>query len=146
MAYNETDDELPVFLQALILYYLNTSDGFPLSGNWISFADLPDGRTYNAAFQGYTGDEIVRAFGPDLDGIKLACEVAGGKPLDIGDASFVFSLLPRFPMLVTYWLGDGDFPSSCKVLFDQSATHYLPIDGCAIAGSMLTKRLVSVQK
>jgi hypothetical protein len=44
-------------------------------------------------------------------------------------------------MLVTYWLGDEDFPSSCKILFDSSATHYMPIDGCAIAGSMLAKKL-----
>ena len=48
---------------------------------------------------------------------------------------------PNLPMLVTYWLGDEDFPSSCKILFDSSATHYLPIDGCAIAGRLLTQKL-----
>ena len=44
--------------------------------------------------------------------------------------------------MVTYWLGDEDFPSSCKILFDESASHYLPIDGCAILGSMLVRRLL----
>jgi hypothetical protein len=65
----------------------------------------------------------------------------GGIPADVGSASYVVWALPRLPLLVTYWLGDEDFPSSCKILFDSSATHYLPIDGCAIAGSMLTGKL-----
>ncbi len=31
-------------------------------------------------------------------------------------------------MAVNYWCGDEDFPSSCKILFDSSASHYLPTD------------------
>ncbi|MDO9303400.1 MAG: DUF3786 domain-containing protein [Anaerolineales bacterium] len=143
--YSNTDDELPPIIQALLLYYLLTADGTTLTGKWVSFADLPDGRMYNAAFQGYSGDEIVKAFGFDLPAFGCACLNAGGKPVEVGSASFVIQALPNLPMLVTYWLGDEDFPSSCKILFDSSATHYLPIDGCAIAGSMLTKKLRSPQ-
>jgi hypothetical protein len=135
------NEQLPNFQQALLLYYLLTADGAPLTGKWVSFADLPDGRMYNAAFQGYSGDEIVKAFGVDLDSFKSACLKAGGKPVDIGNASFAFQALPRVPLMLTYWLGDEDFPSSCKILFDESACHYLPIDACAILGSMLVRRL-----
>jgi len=141
--YSNTDDEIPLLIGAILLYYLITSDGTSLSGNWVSFADLPGGRTYNAAFQGYTGNEIVKAFGVDPEAFKSSCEKAGGEFMNVGDASFVFQVLPRLPLMATYWLGDDDFPSSCKILFDSSATHYLPIDGCAILGSMLTRRLIS---
>lgn len=141
--YSDTDDELPPIIQALLLYYLITADGTALTGKWVSFADLPDGRMYNAAFQGYSGDEIVKAFGFDLPAFSCACLKAGGKPVEVGSASFVIQALPNLPMLVTYWLGDEDFPSACKILFDSSATHYLPIDGCAIAGSMLAGKLRS---
>jgi hypothetical protein len=134
---------LPDFQQALLLYYLLTADGAPLTGRWVSFADLPDGRTYNAAFQGYSGNELVKKFSLDLDAFKDACPRAGGVEADIGSASFIFHALPRVPLLVTYWLGDEDFPSSCKILFDESASHYLPIDACAILGSMLTRKLIS---
>ncbi len=139
--YSNTDDELSPIIQALLLHYLLTADGTALTGKWVSFADLPDGRMYNAAYQGYSGDEIVKAFGFDLPAFRSACLQAGGKPVEVGSASFVIQALPNLPMLVTYWLGDEDLPSSCKILFDSSATHYLPIDGCAIAGSMLTKKL-----
>lgn len=140
--YNCKDECLSDFQQALFLYYLLTADGASLTGKWVSFADLPDGRMYNAAFQGYSGDEIVKTFGFDLDGFKSACLKADGESVDIGSASFIFQALPRVPLMLTYWLGDEDFPSSCKVLFDESAGHYLPIDACAILGSMLKGRVV----
>jgi Domain of unknown function (DUF3786) len=140
--YNDHDDPLSDFHQAFLLYYLLTADDEPLTGKWVSFADLPDGRMYNAAFQGYSGDEVVKTFGFDLDAFKKACSLAGGKEVEIGSASFIFQALPRVPLMVTYWLGDEDFLSSCKILFDESACHYLPIDACAILGSMLTRKLM----
>ncbi|NTW13294.1 MAG: DUF3786 domain-containing protein [Anaerolineales bacterium] len=139
---NEKDDRLPDFQLTMLLYYLLTADGAPLTVKWVSFADLPDGRMYNAAFQGYSGDEIVKRFGLDLEGFKSACSKAGGEPVDVGSASFVFQALPKVPLMLTYWLGDEDFPSSCKVLFDESVSHYLPIDACAILGSTLTGRVI----
>ena len=142
-AYNNADDPSPAFQQALFLYYLITADAAPLSGRWVSFADLPDGRMYNAAFQGYTGDELARTFGLNLEGFKTACEKAGAQAVDAGDAAFRFQALPRVELLVVYHLGDEDFPSSCKILFDASATHYLPIDGCAILGSLLVKKILT---
>jgi len=145
IGYNDTDDELPPIVQALLLYYLLTSDGTTLTGKWVSFADLPDGRMYNVAYQSYSGDEIVKLYGFDLVAFKSVCLKIGGTTADLGDASFIFQPLPRMPILITYWVGDEDFPSSCKILFDSSATHYLPIDGCAIAGSMLAKKLCGLK-
>jgi hypothetical protein len=143
--YTTAGDELPDFLQALFLYYFSTADGAPLTGNWVSFADLPDGRLYSQAFQGYSGNEVVKVFGLDLAGYQAACAALGGQAVPVGDASFRFQALPCVPLLLTYWLGDEDFPSSCKVLFDASAIHYMPIDGCALLGSQLVKKLLKQQ-
>jgi len=139
--YGNHDEHLSDFQQALLLYYLITGDGTPLTGIWVSFANLPDGRMYNAAFQGYSGDEIVKAFGFELDAFRSACLKADGKHIELGSASFIFQALPRVPLMVTYWLGDEDFPSSSKILFDESACHYLPIDACAVLGSMLVRKI-----
>ena len=162
IGYNHHDDQLPDFQQALLLYYLFTADGAAITNKWVSFADLPDGRMYNAAFQSYSGDEVVKIFehvGRDiippkridtsysksnpLHEFNQACLKAGGKPVEIGNASFTFQALPRLPLMITYWLGDEDFPSSCKILFDESACHYLPVDACAILGRMLVRKLTS---
>lgn len=136
------DDILPLPFQAVLAYYFHTADGTPLSGRWISFAELPDGRTYNRAFQGYSGDELVKAFGLDVDSFKSACEKSGGVVTPSGDAAYIFYALPNLPMLVNYWCGDEDFQSSCKILFDNATSHYLPTDVCAILGSMLTRKII----
>jgi hypothetical protein len=139
---NTADDELPLPFQAVLAYYFHTSDGASLTGEWISFAELPDGRMYNQAFQGYTGNEIVKTFGLDVEVFKSACEKSGGVATPLGDAAYIFYALPRLPMTVNYWCGDEDFPSTCKILFDRATSHYLPTDVCAILGSMLKSKIL----
>ncbi len=132
------------FTQALILYYFTTADGAPLAGKWIAFSELPGGRFYNQAFQGYTGGELARHFKSDAQAFLAQAEKAGGigLPQAPGDAAFLFQALPRMPLQVVFWQGDEDFPSSYQVLFDASAANYLPTDGCAILGSTLTGRII----
>lgn len=146
MAWDHQAGRLPDLQQALLLYYLITADGTALTGKWVSFADLPGGRMYNTAFQGYSGDEVVKNFGLDLEAFEQVCSLAGGKVAGIGDSSFIFQALPRVPLLVTYWLGDEDFPSSSKILFDGSACHYLPVDACAVLGGMLARKLTAIRR
>ena len=128
---------------ALLLYYLTTSNGAPLAGRWISFRELPNGGFYHQAFQNYTGREIHDRLGSDLVTLERAALNLGGKPEEIGDAAFSFAALPRVHLLVVTWLGDEDFPSSTRILFDAAAGHHLPADACAVLGSMLTRKLTS---
>ena len=130
---------------ALLLYYFKTADGFPLSNRWISFADLPDGRFYNQAFQGYTGNALAQAFNHDLPAFERLAPGLGGEPAELGDASFIFQALPRVPLCVVFWQGDEDFPDSAQVLFDASASHYLTTDSFAILGSAITRRLIAAK-
>lgn len=143
VAYDGNGTELPVFIQSLLLHYFVTANGAALAGRWVTFADLPDGRMYAQAFQGYSGDQVAKSFGLNLPEFHSACKKARGKPCGIADSSYSFLGLPRIPLLVSYWLGDDEFPSTCKVLFDSSACNYLPIDGCAIIGSMLVRNILN---
>ena len=136
--------------EMLLLYYFSTADGAPETGQWISFADLPSGRFYNQAFQGYTGHELVKAFGPDQVAFEHAAASLDGCPYPLGDAAFLFHTLPRVALLVIFWQGENsedtvDFPPSFQILFDSSAGHYLPTDACAILGSSLTRWLIAAR-
>jgi len=139
---SQTGKESSISTQALLLYHFCTTNGAPVAGRWISFRELPGGGFYHQAFQGYTGNEIVKHFGNDLAAFELAALAAGGRKEAVGDATFVFQGLPRIPLMVVYWLGDEDFPSSARILFDSSAGHHLPTDAFAILGSALTRRLI----
>jgi hypothetical protein len=138
-----TRQELRPDQQAWLLYYFNTADGTPETGQWISFADLPDGRFYNQAFQGYTGQELSRDFGSDQAAFERAAARLDGRPYPLGDTAFIFHVLPNVTLLVVFWQGDEDFPPSYQILFDETASHYLPTDACAVLGSTLTRRLIA---
>jgi hypothetical protein len=130
-------------LQALLAYYFVKTDGTTPVGKWISFAELPDGRFYAQAYQGYTGAELARRFGNDIEKFTTAAQAAGGQALTFGDRAFQYWLLPRVSLAAVYWQGDEDFYSNCQVLFDATAPHHLPTDACAIAGSMLARMILS---
>lgn len=140
----ENGEPLPTFIQAQLAYYLHTSDGTPPAGTWIAFTELPDGQFYTQAFQGYTGQELVKVFGDNLAAFGRAAEKSGGRPEAMGDAAYAFRVLPKVSLLVVCWLGDEDFPPSYRVLFDTAVSHHLSTDACAILGSTLTRRLTKL--
>lgn len=132
--------------QALLLFYFLTADGRSEALRWVSFADLPDGRFYNQAFQGYTGAELARFFQNDSDRLKSMAARSGGQLLPSdpnipGELAYRFQVLPRLSVLLAYWQGDEDFPASIQVLFESITPHYLPTDVCAYLGSSLTRLL-----
>lgn len=137
---------LPPMELALLLYYFAIADGFPLSGEWISFADLPDGRFYNQAFHGYTGKELAQSFQNDRFSFERAALGLNGDRQPLGDAGFAFQALPRVSLCVVFWQGDEEFASSAQILFDAAASHYLTTDAYAILGSTLTHRLIAAKK
>lgn len=143
-ALTATGDSLPAIKQALLFYYFLTSDGTDPVGQWISFAELPEGRIYASAFQGYTGDSLAKHFGLNIDLFHSACRTSGGHPLEMGNAGYLFTSLPKMPLVVVYHLGDEEFPSACKILFDASASHHLPAEACAILGNMLAQQILRV--
>ena len=139
----QTGDALPTMTMAMLSYYFHTSDRAPLARTWIAFTELPDGKFYTAAFQGYTGNELAKAFGNELDAFRAAATSLGGQQEALGDAAFAFQALPRVRLLAVGWQGDEDFPPSYRVLFDGNSHHHLSTDACAILGSTLTRRLIA---
>jgi hypothetical protein len=133
--------------QALLIYYFHTADGAPLARRWVSFSELPDGRFYDQAYQGYSGGELRRAFANELEAFQAAAQLQGGEALAdsisgiAGAFTCRFWALPRVPLLAVAWPGDEDFPSAYQILFDAAAPHYLPTDVCALLGGTLARRL-----
>lgn len=137
--------ELNPFDQTMLLYYFHLSDGTPQSGTWIAFTELPDGKFYTQAFQGYTGQALLQTFGNDADGFAQAAEKLGGRRELFGNLAYSFQVLPRLALMVACWLGDEDFPASYRILFDAAAGHHLTTDACAILGSQLTQKIIQAK-
>jgi hypothetical protein len=128
--------------QILLLHYLLVADGTPMAADWTAFRSLPGGLGYDAAFQGRANLRLARAFGSRLHAFEAAARSAGGERLTFGDASFSFRVFPRVWLAVVLHLADEEFPASANVLFDASASHYLPTEDLAVLGGMLAGRLL----
>jgi len=136
----------PIPVQATLLQHLVLADGTPLENRWVSLGELPNGAFYERAFQGYSGNMLIRTIRGDIEGFKRAAEKLGGEPLDMGDASFRFWALPRIPLAVVYWSGGEEFPPTAQVLFDASAGHYHHLEMLAHIGAMICDRIVETYK
>ncbi len=134
--------DCPEDLVILVLDYLVRADGSAPTGEWIGFQELPDGAFYRRAFQGYSGDRLVRDLAADVDRFRQAARALDGEPLPMGDTAFAFRVLPHVPLAVVWWDEDDEFPANATVLFDRVADVYLPTDGLAILGRMLCRALV----
>lgn len=132
-------------IQAALLQYLVLADGTPLANQWVSLRELPNGAFYERAFQGYSGNLLVRAFKNDIKSFCNAALKLGGEPLELGDAAFRFWALPRIPLAVVYWLGGDEFPASAQVLFDASAGHYHHLEMMAHLGAMICGWLIAAR-
>jgi hypothetical protein len=130
----------------LMTYYLSRADGTPAAGTWVALRDLPDGMFYQTAYEGYSGGDLVRAFGNDVEAFGAACRALGGETHDIGDAGYRFRVLPRVWLATIYWRGEDAIRPSARVLFDASIKHYLPTDSCAALGGWLAGRIIEVHQ
>jgi hypothetical protein len=135
-------EEADIATRILLLHYLLTADGTPMTSKWITFRQVPGGLGYDAAFQGRANLRLARAFGHDLAGFVAAATALGGERLDFGDAAFSFRVLPRVWLAVILHLADEEFSANASVLFDASAHHYLPTEDLAVLAGMLAGRLI----
>ncbi len=137
----ESQDEASTVDKILILHYLETASGIPLSGKWITFGEVPGGEIYLPVFNARSIDRLVRAFSGREEGLVDAARAIGGTELDMGDVSVLVPALPRVPVAVTLWRGDEEFSPSGSLLFDASVTSYLPMEDMVVLAGMVASQL-----
>ena len=137
------DQEVDDWLYLTLLQYLNQADGTPDAKRWISLRELPGGDARGTGFD----REIDQMFQTDFSRIhsaefKEACLRAGGRIVsEKADVCAVFDFAPKFPIRVSFWEKDEEFPASGKMLVDQSAIHYLSMEGCGTACVLTAQRI-----
>lgn len=139
--------ELPVQQQILVLHYLLgtwNSGGATVTGEWIAFQDLPDGRFYLDSFQRRAKIPLVRAFGEKPDKlIETAGAAYGAEPIRQGDVSVMVEVLPLVPVALVLWRGDEEFPPEGNILFDRSIMRILSAEDVAWLAGMVVYPLAA---
>jgi hypothetical protein len=142
--------ELPIQQQILLLHYLHgawSCSGAGITGEWISFQEVPDGKFYLDAFHRRAKNPMVQAFGqnPELL-VKLAGEVFRAEPSDQGDVSVVVRALPLVPVALIIWKGDEEFPPEGNILFDRTIPKMLSAEDIAWLSGMIVYPLMGMAR
>ncbi len=115
------------FFYLFIMYYILNLKDIKISNEWISEKDFKGGVTFFRGPHEIPTYLISTRYGDDINAFKKRCEHLGGVPLDMADAAYCFKITSDISVAVLYWLGDDDFPSESKALYDKTA-EYLPLD------------------
>ena len=136
--------ELTEEFQILLIQYMMSDYGGPLTGKEVSEKDLPGGVTFFQGPHALHVRPIVKRFGTDPEGFEAAARKLGAIPVESGDKGMKFFPFPMFPVTYVLWVADDEFPASVSVLFDGSIEHRFTLDMVFALVWTLTERIVEV--
>jgi hypothetical protein len=141
--YSPSKQVVSLVTRILLLHYLIRADGYPLTGKWVAYKDIPAGFLYASVFARRVTDPLQRRFGKSARSFKETGIRSGGEPVEIGDASFILHAFPYVPLQYVLWEGDEEFPPSIQLLFDAAVDHYLTLEDIVVLGQVTTGRLIN---
>ena len=128
--------------EIFLLHYLEKASGSPLTGDWISFSEIPGGAFYQPVFAQRCQAALAKFLGPDPEEIQSLTREWEGENLDLGDVGIRLPVLPRLPLALVLWRGDAEFSAEGKVLFDSSVNRYLPVEDIVVLTETVVWKLV----
>lgn len=130
----------------LILHYLicahSLNRSSMVTGNPVSYQQLPPGLLYLPVFIKRTINHIVKSFSSCPGKLAMAGLKLGGREAQMGDEAVTVYALPRVPVTFLIWYGDDEFEPSGNILFDESILSYLPAEDVTILSELLTWKLI----
>jgi hypothetical protein len=141
--YSPSKKMVSLVTRILLLHYLIRADGNPLTGKWVAYKDIPGGLLYAGVFARRVTEPLQGRFGKSAESFMEAGIRSGGKPVDVGDASFILVAFPYVPLQYVLWEGDEEFSPSVQLLFDASVDHYLTLEDIVVLGQVTAGRLIN---
>ena len=130
-------------LSTLLTHYSNVTLT-SLSGKLVKYKDLPGGCAYEGAFIKTAIQPIADVFGENPQKLLEAAAKFGGKPLSHGDASAEINVLKGIPLVFIVWQKE-EYPAAASILYDQTASKYLPTEDLAVLGEIAASRLIQAK-
>jgi len=112
------------FTLAVLHYLLEASPG-GVKGVWIGEKEIPGGELFFRGPHELPLAPLRELFGDRPGLFRAVAARTGGLPMDMGDMSYQFRVLPRIPLVLVLWKGDEEFGPEVKVLFDKTVPQHL---------------------
>ena len=138
--------EVSITVQVLILHYLLGAKPRQLTGNLISYREIPNGSVYYPNFQKRAINPLVKVFANNHQGFYQCVAHLSGTKLSLGQASASVNVFPKLPVTMVLWKGDEEVPDAGNVLFDETVVSFLPAEDIVVAGSFAVYALMAQLK
>ncbi len=137
--------EWAIQILTVLLSHYASANPIAQTGKLLKFKDIPGGYAYEEAFTKRAIEPVADCFGENPDELPKAARVFGGTQLEIGDASAQIPALKGILLTYILW-GTDEFTASANILYDASASNYLPTEDLAVLGEITTLRLIEAKK
>jgi|OpeIllAssembly_1097287.scaffolds.fasta_scaffold00685_3 hypothetical protein len=137
--------EWAIQILTVLLSHYASANPIAQTGKLLKFKDVPGGYAYEDAFAKRAIEPVADCFGENPDELPKAARLLGGTQLEIGDASAQIPALKGILLTYILW-GTDEFTASANILYDSSASNYLPTEDIAVLGEITTLRLIEAKK
>jgi hypothetical protein len=144
--YQNEQGNLSLQEQGLILHYLLGVSDASLTGELITFREIPSGEFYYQPFLNRAQVPLVNTFGTDHELFQTTGKKLGGKEAGMGDVSLIFHPFPKVPVTLVLWKGDQEFAPDGTVLFDSSIKYFLAGEDVAFLAGTVVYKLMALSK
>jgi len=128
----------------LFFHYLLFDGVSYQSDQFISFRDLPGGRFYWDTFLDRSVVPLVRRTGNDLGLLKKNLSRFDWEPMICQDFGAKIHTIGNADVLLTYQLGDDEFPPTANILFAELVRHVYSTEDVAVMASRICYGLYQV--
>jgi len=125
-----------------ILSYIIGSAGIPVSGQWVPFRELKNGKTWYRLFGQRCEKPLKRVADTYTDLFEDMIHIFDGVQVKnhyASDISLVLHPLPKVPILICYWKPEDGLESSLNIFFDSTAEDNLNIESIYALGTGLVR-------
>ena len=137
-----TDIHIHSWVTIPVLNHIIQSKGTPVSGQWVPFRELKNGKTWYRLFEQQCEKPLKRVADLHTGLFEDMIRVFNGKQVEKhygSDFSLVLRPLPKVPILICYSKEEDGLESNLKVFFDSTAEDHLNIESIYLLGVGLAK-------
>ena len=138
----ETGQRPPIWHEIVLVHYLAAQGPAREDGELITFAQVPSGMFFRAAFDELATNRLVAELGDQPELLRRGAAALGGRPAEVGDFSVVLPVLPKVPVVLQIWQGDDELPPLGGVLFRDDVSSFLCTEDIAVIAGMTVQAIV----
>jgi len=132
--------------KVLILHYLNRAKGTPVTGQAVTYKELPEGINYASNFAKRTVKPLLNNFSHQPERLPDAAAIFDAHRADYGDVAVTINAFSRVPITLVLWRGDDELAPEGSILFDSTIPDYLSTEDITVLCETIAWGLVSFLK